>query len=591
MSPTPRKNTLKEKHPEWTGYDWHVYIELRDMLKKELDIRQVAAVMGGVDRQDGDPTKWKLPNGSNFWFKPNTQGWKDLNQDQGGQGAVALVAHTLDDINDEEEAVLWLKERFVGPNGKLIEGVSVDPATTFVASEKAPFMAPINHSLYIDEVADYLIGERGIPPSLIREEIAAGRLYATRRDVSLKENAPEEFDDEGNLIERQVASNQRGMGDYKTHCVFVSRTAGELRCVEKNGFKGTAPGSQSDSSGYNLPHQKTVAERLICLTEAAVDAQAYRALFPGRYVISTNGAYRFGLHFSQALEALTRDGFGLRLGFDADNAGDQAAQKVFNAFYASKALAHHYRDHPMKLSEEDFEDWFLDGSLSPDVDLSPHTLFFGNGTGFVGNLPVHAKRVESWTDGDGKKHITTHWDPTGEVSNPLVVVRVQKPVGPFTQDDVGKTLRFRVSAKMYAYVVNDLDIRRDRPMHAKDWDDELLRLGVAYVRDYERCANEGWKTVPALPAPLAALRNRAPIELTPLPPPPAPATPPAPAAASVATPVAAAPTPAPAPAAPTPSPDAGRRFQRSSAPVAAPAPAPESEARPTERRFRRSHSP
>jgi hypothetical protein len=266
---------------------------------------------------------------------------------------------------------------------------------------------------------------------------------------------------------------------------------------------------------------------------------------------------------------------------------------VFNAFYASKALAHHY-----KQDAEDFEDWFLEGALTPVVDLSPHTLFFGTGAGFVGALPVHAKRVEQWTDEAGKKHITTHWDPTGEVSNPMVVVQVNNAVGPFTQDQVGKTLRFRVSPKMYEYVVNELDIRRDRPMHAKDWDDELLRLGAAYVRDYERCAAAGWKEVPTLPADLAALKDRHPVETAPLPPLPMPERPgpsaavPAAPAASTPSPVLPAPSPspmaAPAPSAPVPSAETARpRFQRPGAPV----PAPAEEVRPPERRFRRSSSP
>lgn len=505
------------------------HIARREMLEP-IDIRLVARAMGGVERQDNDPTKWKLPNGSNFWFKPHTQGWKDLNQDQGGNGPVQLVRHVFQ-FERERDAMDWLSERFTDEGG-LREGVTADPSV-FAPREEKVFRAPVNSESNTQEVIDYLVGERGIPPSLVLAEIKAGRLYATRRDVSrdkVSEDAEEAADN-------HAASDPsaRPAQEWKTHCAFVSRTAGELRCVEKDGFKGTVPGSQSDSSGYSVPHQKPAAERLVAAVEAAVDAQSYNALFPGRYTLSTNGAYRFALHFKTALEALARPGFGFRLAFDADEAGDLAAQRIFNAFYASKAIAQHY-----KLDVEDVETWFINGDLKVDPDVSPHTLFFGNGHGYAESLPVHVKQVDKWTDEAGKPHIKTRWEPSGEVSRPVVVVRVVTAVGPFEKP--GEVKSFRVSPRMYEYVVNDLDVRRDRPMHAKDWNDELRRLGVAYVRDYERCAADGFKQVPTLPPALEALRDRTPMSVH---------------AAVTAPP---APAPAPARAASTP------RFQRT-APV------------------------
>lgn len=556
------------------------HIARRELLNT-IDIRLVARAMSGVENQDGDPTKWKLPNGSNFWFKPHTQGWKDLNQDQGGQGPVRLVRHVYG-FEREREAMDWLSERFTEEGG-LREGVTAD-ATFFAPREEKVFRAPSPSERNTQEVVDYLVGERGIPPSLVLAEIKAGRLYATRRDVSHDKVGVHEVDENGELIEEPASTGPGHARDpsreeWKTHCAFVSRTAGELRCVEKDGFKGTVPGSQSDSSGYSVPHQKAVAERLVAVVEAAVDAQSYNALFPGRYTLSTNGAYRFALHFKTALEALARPGFGFRLAFDADDAGDLAAQRVFNAFYASKAIAHHFQ-----LDVEDVEAWFINGDLKVDPDVSPHTLFFGNGTGYADALPVHAKHVDKWTDEEGKPHIKTRWEPSGEQSKPSVIVRVATPVGPF--EKAGEVKKFQVSPRMYEYVVNDLDVRRDRPMHAKDWNDELRRLGVAYVRDYERCAAAGFKQMPVLPPVLEALRDRTPIVIAPPPAPSSPLPPGRPTGEPTASPLASSTAATPTPA-PTASVRAPLRFHRTPPPTPPAASAEPEVAQRFDRRGRR----
>lgn len=485
-----------------------------------IDIRQVARAMGCVENQDNDPTKWKMPNGSNFWFKQHSQGWMDLNNSQGGQGAVRLLKQALG-LEDDKSAMAWLSERFTD-DGKIRPGVQADPSV-FAPREEKQFRASGSYEEYIDEVMQYLAGERGIPPALLRSEIKAGRLYATRRDVShdqaaiknLEATVAEESDVQGALPlvapvvgAHQGKSYNNNPDDWKTHCAFISRTAGELRCVEKSGFKGTMPGSQSDEDvAYTVPHQKSVAERLTALVEAAVDCQSYSALLPGRITSSTNGAYRFTLHLRVVLEALSQPGFGARLAFDADEAGDIASQKVFNALYASKAIAHRYQ-----LDVQDVEEWFLSGHLNVQPDASPHTLFFGNGQGFATGLPVLVKEVDKWTDDQGKPHIKTKWVPTDKIADPTVIVRVNMPIGPFEKG--GETLSFKVSPAAYGYVVNELDVRRDRPLHGKDWNEELLRLGSSYVRDYERCAEEGFKRVPALPADMEVMRDRSPIVIT-----------------------------------------------------------------------------
>lgn len=570
------------------------YIARHDELD-QIDIRMTARALRCVENQDNDPTKWKMPNGSNFWFKPNTQGWKDLNNDTGGQGSVKLV-RVLKEFATAKEAMGWLSEHFT-EDGKIRPGVQVD-ASVFAPREEKQFRAAGNYERYISEVMEYLSGERGIPPSLLRQEIKAGRLYATRRDVSRDRGALEQHNDrlsqaeadalakgesvpdsagvpiDAPVVDASSPANRgkpqynRDSEDWKTHCAFISRTAGELRCVEKSGFKGTMPGSQSDEDvTYTVPHQKPIAERLLAMVEAAVDCQSYSALFPGRITSSTNGAYRFSLHFKLALQALTWPGFGVRLGFDSDEAGDLAAQRVFNAFYASKAIAHRY-----KLDVQDVEEWFISGHLKVDPDASPHTLFFGNGQGFASGLPVHVKEIDRWTDEAGKPHIKKRWVITEKTTEPTVIVRVNMPVGPF--EKAGETLNFKVTAQSYAYVVNELDVRRDRPTHAKDWNEELLRLGSAYVRDYERCAEEGFTRAPKLPPDMEAMRDRSPMVIE--------------AKAAIARPAPAAPSPAPASSVPEVSGPAPSRFQqRQKAVASSPNPPSSPQADGPARRFRR----
>jgi hypothetical protein len=452
----------------------------------ELDV--VLEALEATPNQDGDKTKWKLPNGHNLWHKKNTQIWKDLNEDSrrgGGNGPVRLVAYVLD--IKPGAAARWLEARF-HKDGKLRDDI------VLTAADRAPpesqgFRAPPQFPEDNARMIAYLTGERGIPASLVHQEIARGFLYATRRP--LDPDAP----DEDKVFE--------------THCVFASPAGAELRCVLKHGFKGTGTGSDPDRSGYAIPYAEGAKEKLVCMTEAAVDAQSYRALFPGRFTKSTNGAGRFTLMFELALETLDNlPGYGVRMALDADNPGDIAAQKIFNAFYVSAALAKH-----LKIEPKDVEEWFRDGSLSTSPNPSPHELFFGTNAGPQAELPVYEKVVVP--TGVGNK-TQDEWHPTGTMAPPIILLHVNKDVGHLKR---GQTVPVKVTPGGYAYVTEKLNVRRDRPPMTKDWNDEMLRLGSSFVRDYEECAKVGFADgrVPALPPELAALRTRPGPVLTPRP--------------------------------------------------------------------------
>lgn len=500
----------------------------------EIDIDEVLRALDADPNQDHDKTKWKLPNGNNLWHKRNTQHWKDLNEDRGGTGGVRLVAHALG--LKPGAAAKWLEERFLDAEGN-IRASAIVSSEALAKGEAAAgeFRAPRRDDRDLPAVIEYLTGQRGIPPSLIASEVARGYLYATSRarDMDLPK-------------EEWV---------YVPHCVFASRAASELRSVEPDGFKGTAPGSESNSSGYKVPYAASVKEPLLCMVEAGVDALSYRALFPGRFTTSTNGAGRFEFQFGMVLEALDIEGFGVRLAFDADAAGDVAAQKIFNALYASKAIASR-----AGVPAGVVEDWFLDRTLSTSPGHSPHELFYGSDLGLPETLPVYKCRKEKV---NGKmKEI---WEPDGSVSRPLIAISVSRRVPELEKLGFGpgSTLSMHPTPQGTRYVEETLGVRRDRPVRTKDWNEELLRLGSAFVVDYERCAKDDFAAgaVPALPQELEALR-RVPARLatalpdtpaTPVPPGPPPparssaATPPVQAPATMEHPAAAQQTP-PAPA-------------------------------------------
>lgn len=446
----------------------------RVRLMKDLDAISLDLVLdklGAERNQDGDSSKWKIHGVGNIWYTGKIQAWKNLNTESKGPGGISLVAHARN--IDRDAAVAWLVQEF----GDQIS----DEMRAAVGGEEVrkEFIPPNAYPDAIAEVRRYLTGtlkeERGLPVSLIDAEIANGNIYATHPE-NKKTNIP-----------------YRGT----TNCVFLAPVSAELRGTRPDGFKGTCEGADPDISGYRVAAAPAAAEHLFAMTEAAIDALSYRALFPGRFAFSTNGVNRFFLQLRLALEAVSA-GYGVRLAFDADTPGDVGAQRIFNAFYLRTALAH-----SLRVSPEAIDEWIMNGDIELQPSESPHELFLRDG--WKPSLPVHVARLGKDEEGRAK----TFWEPSpeGEEAPPTVRLVARK--------DLHEKLRagshvVTVSAKGFAAVTTKYNVRRDRAVRGKDWNDELNQLGVAFLTDYERCARGGFKETPALPSHLQAVREPTP---------------------------------------------------------------------------------
>ncbi len=435
-----------------------------------IDIRVVLAAAGATPNEDRSPDKWKLPSGSNLWIKKNTQGWKDLNTDIGGQGAMRLVAHLLGlSASEPRPALKWLETRFLKDGVIVAEALPTSGAAAVEDTTGHGFRPPPRMDLALDDVRHYLTHDRAIPPSLVESEIASGRVYATRRRADLEDN----------------------LSEWQAHCVFSSSGAAELRSVVKDGFKGTAGGSACDSSGYRVPAATRVSERLMGLVEASVDALSYRAIFPGRLAFSTNGAGRYLLQLRLTLECLD-SGYGVRVALDADPAGDLGSQHLFNAIYVAQAVSRR-----LGIDPQEAEDWLMTRALEVTPTPSPHHLFFGLGRPWSQTAPCY----EVAQDAVSTKEV---WRPSGAEAPLQIPVRIARPVGPFK---AGQSFDLPVTAHGYAFVTQKMNIRRDRPVGVKDWNEVLCMLGSAYVRDYEDAAANDFRRLPDLPPDLAAMRQ------------------------------------------------------------------------------------
>lgn len=460
--------------------------------RAKLDALPIADVFEALDadpNQDGDSGKWKLPQmGHNIIVKGGR--WKNVSTDlHKGFGGVSLVRHAFNWDNELpggdgwRKAMDWLVERFAA---RLDDPELLAQAQAATEGDEGPrdFSPPDRRDDLLPQVRDYLVTTRGLPPSLVDEMIAQGTVYASQQ---------------------YGEKSKRSYGEVR--CVFGAPSSAEIRGIGDEGFKGCCPGSDSDRSGFRVPHAAAVSEKILALQEAAIDALSYRALFPGRFTFSTNGSGRFVLQYGLITEALD-NGFGARAALDADSAGDLASQRLFNAVFLRLLLSK-----KCGVPVDTVDAWLTaeasspaDGASAEDVPQggaglysvpkkSPHELFFN--TGWAESLPVHAHAPTA--------EDTKAWVATGEVSGPVVTVSVVRDLHP--QLKRGQHV-FPVSKAAFDYITQTLNFRRDRTPHGKDWNDALQRLGITYLRSYEQAARNKFKDgVPALPPDLEAFRG------------------------------------------------------------------------------------
>lgn len=411
----------------------------------EIEVSRVLEVLGAEGNQDGDRKKWKC-NGYNIILK-NDSTWLNGNLGIGNKGAVSLVI-SLMDWDDEEKkdtkAMNWLAEQFPGE----LEGDwALSGKTDDEDDGPKGFRPPERRDDTLDEVRQYLINKRGLPPSLVEREITQGSIYGTKK---------------WDRDERKWEEAQ---------CVFIGPSSAEVRSTLPDGLKGCCPGSNTASSGYQVMFRGAY-DPVVAQTEAAVDALSFHALHPGAFTISTNGAGRFELQYKLTLEA-HRNGFGSQWAYDADSAGDMAAQRQFNALYLRDMLSEKYG-----VAVERIDEWILGNKIQFVPSESPHEFFLNDAdaTDYQVATLVRGKKGEAAT-----MQLTTERKPA------TIVYKVQKVCEP----DLEKgRFEIEITPQDIRNVLKKYKAERARPEGAKDWNEVWKRQGHRAVSAYESLFEE-----------------------------------------------------------------------------------------------------
>lgn len=428
---------------------------LRDKMK-EVDLEAVFLKLNGERISKG---KWSIPDFGKVIHQG--QRWEGVSETQGkGFGGSDFVKLHFN-FQFEMDALTWMVDNF-GEN--IDESLKVDLSKL---EEKNDFNPPDKVPEFTHIGETYLIEKRGLPPSLIRTLVNTNKLYV----------------------------------DEAKRCIFLAEASAEVRSTHESyiEFKGAVEGSQVDLSGFTILPELNISERIIGKVEAAVDAISYRALFPGRFVLSTNGAGRFELQYKTSVEAVD-NGYGVSLGYDADDAGDLAAQREFNAFYLREKISKE-----LNIDKEIIDEWLLQGAIRLSIDISDHHLFLKGGWEDEKSVSIKQTRQEADPEKEGRMKTIHFWQLTEEMKAPEITYVIAKDLAD------GKLLRGQytipVNKRAVEYIEKHLGVKRDRPVIGKDWNNELNKLGSSYIRDYEICAANGFKTLPKLPKHLEEMRN------------------------------------------------------------------------------------
>ena len=431
------------------------YKAKRAKLREELntiDISEILELLGAESNQDGDSSKWKIYGVGNIIHKGNR--WQNVNTGIPGYGGIQLAKMALG-FEFEHQAIDWMVKHFG-------ESISDDIKVSSEENKESVFNPPEENPQNIDFVRKYLTEKRGVPLLLINELIDSGKIYA----------------------------------DDKRNCIFLSKASAEIRATYGS-FKGCCEGSNVNNSGFYVMLKPKASENTVALIEAAVDALSYNAIFPGRLAYSTNGAGRFLLQYDILLEALNRE-CKVKAAQDADWAGDESAQRLFNALFIRKALPHKLKDSSQPITPETVDQWIKEGLITFNIKNSPHYNFFNEG--WSKDKQLFDEEIITGEDGKQKRIMIDN----GKMSHPTVSIEISKDLHPEIKR--GK-LDFFVGPLAYEGIIDKVGFARERPLNAKDWNEELILLGSKYLMDYENAYKKGFEVVPKLPEYLEYYRN------------------------------------------------------------------------------------
>lgn len=395
----------------------------RDRLA-DVEITRTLEALEASPNQDGDVNKWKIDGVGNIIVKPRSQAWLNGNLGVGGGGSVNLVMHALE--LEAGQAVKWLADKFQA------EAESSESAPRRIEEDQPDrsFAPPDRDDQGLEAISLYLCGDvasmrqRGLPESLVKREIAAGRLYSAVRPID----------------------RATGEASENWRCVFIGPSSAEIRSIDADGFKGCCPGSDSERSGYQIPFRGAWSKRG-ALVEAAIDGLSLHALDPSLFVLSTNGSGRFDLQYQATLE-FWRNGAETLWALDADDAGDTSSQRLFNALVLRDRLSERF-----DVSPEQIDEWMLQKKIISRPHTDPRSMF----AGLDMNLPEGVMGVVPF-------------------SIPKAIGTVKR-----VKDDV-----IEMNAAEIAEVSNRYRVKRLRPVNAKDWNEVWTAGGQAARNAYEK---------------------------------------------------------------------------------------------------------
>jgi len=256
---------------------------------RQIPLEAVLAFRGAL-RDRHDRAKWHTERGPLSVTGAQFTAW---HTDHGGGGAIDLVMHLAQ--VDVGPAVAWLEQHLAAgalPVAHSTPSASGGPVP--LPQGRRPLRLPVPDERKLARVRRYLTQRRGLADALLEGLIQSGKLYADRR---------------GNAVFLLMAGKpQRPVG-------------AELRGSGPRVWRGMAPGTRKNLGFFWLG---APTSRQLVLCESAIDAISYYQMNPDCLCLSTSG-----VRANPAwLPALIARGYEIHCGFDADEPGDAAADRM-----------------------------------------------------------------------------------------------------------------------------------------------------------------------------------------------------------------------------------------------------------------------
>jgi len=266
-----------------------------DEFRRRADaVRQIplATVLAFWDaiRDPHDRAKWHTERGPLSVTGSKFTAW---HTNHGGGGAIDLVMHLAQ--VEVGPAIQWLERHLAADSLPVAQSTpSASGGPHPVPQGRGPLRLPVPDERQLDRVRRYLTQRRGLADALLEGLIQSGNLYADRR---------------GNAVFLLLAGRP-------------NRPVGaELRGTGPRVWRGMASGTRKNWGFFWLG---APASRQLILCESAIDAISYYQMHPDCLCLSTSG-----VRANPAwLPALITRGYEIHCGFDADEPGDAAADRL-----------------------------------------------------------------------------------------------------------------------------------------------------------------------------------------------------------------------------------------------------------------------